>query len=131
MSNETVTEAPAEENPLAMYEPEVQEAIRSWKRQGIDVNVVTIGVTDYFFRSFNRREWLTILANQEQLAASGKVTPAKLQSELEEGIVRLCLLLPRVDMATVKELPGGDVSTLSQNIMEASGFVNTAVAKKL
>jgi hypothetical protein len=59
----------------------------------------------------------------EQLVQSGQLSTAEANLWNEEAIAELCILFPSYDIAAMTREMAGLPSLISQEVLEASGFV--------
>ena len=98
----------------------IQEAAETAKEQGFQPMLIHLGPnkTAYVYRGLTRQEWRQLV--KEQPINEQNMLGAK--EELEEKIVRLAVIHPVMTDQAVSTIPGGIISSLSDLIMQASGF---------
>lgn len=96
--------------------------ILEWKDQyeGVYVSSLTFD-THVVWRTMERHEYKRLMKTLEQLAQTQQMTEGDIKLFNEEFITELCTLFPKYNKDG-KELAGLP-ATISNNIMEASGFV--------
>lgn len=97
-----------------------QEQIETWKAQFGEVMVSGFSETELVvWRPIKRKEYLAI----QEKVQEGKLT----QPESEEALLNVCVLFSSLS-ASWQDTKGGTVSTLVEQIMQASNFVSPAAA---
>lgn len=97
--------------------------INAWKEQYGDVYVTSVTPTKHVvWRTISRFEYRRLTKNLEMAIASGQVSNAEANLNNEEEIVEMCVLYPQYNRDSSLRDLAGLASTLSQQIMEASGF---------
>lgn len=100
--------------------------IVAWKAEWPDCDVyVTSATVDkhYVWRTLERDEYKLHIANMEALADSGDLSPAQANLYNEEVLTELVTLFPKYKRGTKGGGLAGVPSIISQQCMEASGFV--------
>lgn len=98
--------------------------IKEWKRTYIDVYVTSLTSDKHLvWRPLTRNEYKEIILLIEELTTSEKLTKAQANLWNEEIITKVCLLFPPYDDLGLEQDLAGIPSLLSQEILEASGFV--------
>ena len=111
----------------------VKEKVKAAKEAGHSVFAVTIGGKQFVYRSFNRTEYreiqnsVNVKAEEVRKKTKDETELAKkldiVREESEEELVLYCLIDPEVNTPLdLQALPGGAVPTLSELMMQASGF---------
>lgn len=102
--------------------------IDAWKQEFGEVYVTTIGVDqNYIWRVLNRFEYRRLIKNLEQQVASGQMTEVEANLNNEELVTEMVLLYPKLNKAQLAGSLAGVASIISQQAMEASGFIATDV----
>lgn len=100
--------------------------IQEWKQEfGEDsVFVTSLSPTKHVvWRTLNRFEYRRLVKQLEQAMAGGTMTQAEANMNNEEQIAELCILFPSMNRAQMAGEQAGLASIISQEVMEASGFV--------
>lgn len=98
--------------------------VKEWKKQYGDIYVTSITYDKHVvWRVLNRAEYKQIVKKMEQLVQSGQLSTAEANMWNEETIAELCMLYPRFDKANAVGFMAGLPSLISQEVLEASGFV--------
>ena len=100
--------------------------IEEWKTQyGENAVFVTSLTPDYHvvWRTLTRFEYRRLVKNLEQAVASGQISQAEANLNNEEAITELCSLFPPFTRQSGQGIMAGLPSVISQEVMEASGFV--------
>jgi len=100
--------------------------IKAWKEQYGSGNVYVTSITydnHIVWRTMNRAEYKAHIRNMEKLTQSGQLGQADAGLYNEEAIAELCILYPEYDRRTAGGEMAGVPSIISQEVMEASGFV--------
>lgn len=123
--------APAEEAPLGDPAPDEElwiggptfREIEEWKGTHGDVFVTSVGPdTHYVWRTLTRGEYRAVVKKMEQDIANG-MSQADANMNNEEAIAELCVLAPKLTRDGAQGHLAGVASIISQEVMEASGFV--------
>jgi hypothetical protein len=102
-----------------------EEQIEEWKQEHGEVFCSGLSTTEiYVFRPVSRQEFV---AQQMQLAQAQDAT----QFHAEEMVVESCLLWGSDDGMKSLQTKAGSLSTLHEQIMQNSNFVNPSVASAL
>jgi len=88
--------------------------IVSWKKEYGSVYYVKIGYGEYIYRSMTREEHMTLLNLQ-----------GKMPFDLEDTILKACLLSPLFNKKTFDRKLAGEIDYLVQCIANSSGFSGT------
>lgn len=98
--------------------------IKAWKQQYEDVYVTSITYDKHVvWRVLSRLEYKQIVKKMEQLIQGGQLSSAEANMWNEEAIAELCILYPRLDNGSLSGSMAGLPSLISQEVLEASGFV--------
>jgi hypothetical protein len=81
------------------------------------------------WRTMNRLEYRMHIRNMEQMQNSGTVSQAEAALVNEEAICEICILYPEFNSASLPGELAGVPSAISQDVLEASGFVALEVRK--
>lgn len=104
--------------------PELQGTIDQIKKNGLSVHTVLFGDHRFFFRTLNRSEWREF---QKGLIEQEGTT----KEDGEDSLVSKCLVSPKVSTKDLAALPAGEISTLADLILKASGFGSAETPVKL
>lgn len=98
--------------------------IKKWKSIHGDVYVTSITYDKHVvWRTLTRNEYKQLVKKMEQLVQAGQLSSAEANLWNEEAITEICLLFPAYDKIGLSNEMAGLPSLLSQEILEASGFV--------
>ena len=98
--------------------------IKEWKSQYGDVYVTSITYDKHVvWRVLNRIEYKQIVKKMEQLIQAGTLSSAEANMWNEEAIAQLCTLYPKLEGNNLSGAMAGLPSLISQEVLEASGFV--------
>lgn len=100
--------------------------VKAWKEEYGDGNVYVTSITydkHVVWRTMNRAEYKNHIRNLEKLTQSGQLGNSDAGLYNEEAIAELCILYPQYDRRTSGNEMAGVPSIISQEVMEASGFV--------
>lgn len=98
--------------------------IKKWKSIHGDVYVTSITYDKHIvWRTLTRNEYKQLVKKMEQLVQGGQLSTAEANLWNEESITEICLLFPAYDKMALSNEMAGLPSLLSQEILEASGFV--------
>lgn len=98
--------------------------IKLWKKEHGDVYVTSISFDKHIaWRPLSRLEYKNLVRKMEQLVQSGQLSTAEANLWNEEAIAELCILFPSYDIAAMTREMAGLPSLISQEVLEASGFV--------
>lgn len=98
--------------------------IKSWKEHFGDIYVTSISFDKHIvWRVLSRAEYKSIVKKMEQLIQAGQLTTAEANMWNEEAIADLCILYPEFDKSEMTGIMAGVPSLISQEVLEASGFV--------
>lgn len=105
-----------------------KDDIDSWKKTYGDVYLTEVGDQKYIvWRTLNRKEYRVLVSTLEQEVASQRVSQAEANLNNEEAIALQCILTPKLSAKDLEGDMAGIPSLISQQVMEASGFVSTQV----
>jgi hypothetical protein len=98
--------------------------IKKWKSEHGDVYVTSLTFDKHVvWRTLTRNEYKQLVKKMEQLVQAGQLSTAEANLWNEEAITEICLLFPAYDRVALSNEMAGLPSLLSQEILEASGFV--------
>jgi hypothetical protein len=98
--------------------------IKAWKEAYGDVYVTSITFDKHIvWRVLSRLEYKNIVKKMEQLIQAGTLSSAEANMWNEEAIADLCILYPQFDKSEMNGIMAGVPSLISQEVLEASGFV--------
>lgn len=98
--------------------------IKQWKEEYQDIYVTSITFDKHIvWRVLNRLEYKQIVKKMEQLVQAGQLTSAEANMWNEETIAEMCILYPKLDKKSLSGSMAGLPSLISQEVLEASGFV--------
>lgn len=98
--------------------------IKAWKQNHGDVYVTSLTFDKHVvWRTLTRNEYKQLVKKMEQLVQAGQLSTAEANLWNEEAITEICLLFPAYDRIALSNEMAGLPSLLSQEILEASGFV--------
>ena len=98
--------------------------IKAWKGLHGDVYVTSLTFDKHVvWRTLARSEYKQLVKKMEQLVQAGQLSTAEANLWNEEAITEICLLFPDYTKVSMAEDMAGIPSLLSQEILEASGFV--------
>lgn len=98
--------------------------IKMWKKQYGDVYVTSITYDKHIaWRTLNRLEYKNLLKKMEQLIQAGQLTQGEANLWNEEAIAEICILYPPYDKHSLVSEMAGLPSLISQEVLEASGFL--------
>lgn len=98
--------------------------IKQWKNAFGDVYVTSVTFDKHIvWRTLNRNEYKQLVKKMEQLIQAGQLSTAEANLWNEESITEICILYPSYDKMALSADMAGLPSLLSQEILEASGFV--------
>jgi hypothetical protein len=123
-----------DDNPMTVEDLEDDEEIwnggptagqiKQWKTMFGDVYVTSITFDKHIvWRTLNRNEYKQLVKKMEQLVQAGQLSTAEANLWNEESITEICILFPSYDKVALASDMAGLPSLLSQEILEASGFV--------
>lgn len=98
--------------------------IKAWKEKFGDVFVTSIDAERHIvWRTLSRSEYKQMLRVMEQASASGNMSNVDASMFNEEYVTQLCSLFPSYRDVDMGEVDAGIPSIISQQVMDASGFV--------
>lgn len=98
--------------------------IKAWKKEYGEVYVTSISFDKHIvWRVLSRIEYKQLVKKMEQMMQAGQVSSAEANMWNEEAIAELCILFPSYDKRALTEEMAGLPSLISQEVLEASGFV--------
>lgn len=98
--------------------------IKAWKKEHGEVYVTSISYDKHIvWRVLSRIEYKHLVKKMEQMMQAGQITSAEANMWNEEAIAELCILFPSYDKRALTEDMAGLPSLISQEVLEASGFV--------
>jgi hypothetical protein len=98
--------------------------IKMWKREYGDVYVTSITYDKHIaWRTLNRLEYKNLVKKMEQLVQAGQLTQGEANLWNEEAIAEICVLYPAYDKQSLVSEMAGLPSLISQEVLEASGFL--------
>lgn len=107
--------------PLWQDGPTVGQALE-WKKQFKKIYVTSLSLDDHvLWRTLSRGAYADIMDQIETLNSSQQVSNSKAAMIQEELIAKACILFPEIE--SFDDELAGLPSLLSQQILEASGFV--------
>ena len=109
-------------SPLGIPDGPTQEQINEWKREHGDIFVATFDEEKYIYRPLKRFEY-------KQIMLLGQTADSR--AFVEEKILQMCVVWPKIEVAKLSTLKAGIVSTLVELIMAASNFGITEEPVKL
>lgn len=102
--------------------------INEWKDKFGDIYVTSVTPTEHVvWRTMSRFEYRRLIQNTEQALATGQTSQAIANLDNEDAIAELCILYPPYSRTKATGMLGGIASTISQQVMEASGFSSLEV----
>lgn len=98
--------------------------IKTWKQEFGEIYVTSITFDKHIvWRVLNRLEYKNLVKKMEQLVQAGQLSSAEANMWNEEAIAELCILFPQYDKIEMNGIMAGIPSLISQEVLEASGFV--------
>ncbi len=98
--------------------------IKMWKKEHGEVYVTSLSFEKHIvWRTLTRIEYKHLVKKMEQLVAAGQLSSAEANMWNEESIAEICILFPSFDKAAITKEMAGMPSLISQEVLEASGFV--------
>jgi hypothetical protein len=98
--------------------------IKAWKKQHGEVYVTSISFDKHIiWRVLSRIEYKQLVKKMETLVQAGQLSNAEANMWNEEAISELCILFPSYDKQALIGDMAGLPSLISQEVLEASGFV--------
>lgn len=98
--------------------------IKLWKQEFGEVYVTSLSYDKHIiWRTLSRLEYKQLVKKMEQLVAAGQLSNAEANMWNEEAIAEVCVLYPSFDKSSLSKDMAGLPSLISQEVLEASGFV--------
>ncbi len=98
--------------------------IKEWKKIHGEVYVTSLSFDKHIvWRVLSRLEYKTLVKKMEQLVQAGQLSSAEANMWNEEAIAEICTLYPPYDKSNTAGIMAGVPSLISQEVLEASGFV--------
>ena len=98
--------------------------VKAWKQQYGEVYVTSISFDKHIiWRVLSRMEYKQLVKKMETLLQAGQLSSAEANMWNEEAIAELCILFPSYDKKALTSEMAGLPSLISQEVLEASGFV--------
>lgn len=98
--------------------------IKAWKKEHGDVYVTSISYDKHIaWRTLTRLEYKNLFKKMEQLMQAGQLTQSEANLWNEEAIAETCILYPSYDKQSLISEMAGLPSLISQEVLEASGFL--------
>ena len=98
--------------------------IKAWKKEYGEVYVTSITYDKHVaWRPLGRLEYNQLVKKMEQMVQSGQLSSAEAYLWNEEAITELCVLFPTSEVGDMVREMAGLPSLISQEVLEASGFV--------
>jgi hypothetical protein len=98
--------------------------IKMWKKEYGDVYVTSITIDKHIaWRTLSRLEYKSLVRKMEQLVEAGQLSSSEANLWNEEAIAEICILFPQYDRQSITADLAGLPSLISQEVLEASGFV--------
>jgi hypothetical protein len=98
--------------------------IKLWKKEYGDVYVTSVTYDKHIaWRTLNRLEYKNLVKKMEQLVQAGQLTQSEANLWNEEAITEICILYPAYDKQSLVTEMAGLPSLISQEVLEASGFL--------
>jgi hypothetical protein len=98
--------------------------IKMWKKEYGDVYVTSITFDKHIaWRTLSRLEYKSLVRKMEQLMEAGQLSSGEANLWNEEAIAEICILFPQYDRQSITADLAGLPSLISQEVLEASGFV--------
>jgi hypothetical protein len=113
----------AEDVPIFEGGPTAGQIVQ-WKKQYGEVYVTSISFDKHvIWRVLSRLEYKQLVKKMESLMQAGQLTTAEANMWNEEAIAELCILFPGYNKTALTADMAGLPSLISQEVLEASGFV--------
>ena len=98
--------------------------IVDWKQEYGDVYVTSVSYDNHVvWRVLNRLEYKNIVKQMELFVQEGQMSSAEANMWNEEAIANTCILFPDMNSGSSTASMAGVPSLISQEVLEASGFV--------
>jgi len=119
----TSVEQLADDVPIFENGPTAGQIVE-WKKQYGEVYVTSISFDKHIvWRVLSRLEYKQLVKKMESLMQAGQLSTAEANMWNEEAIAELCILFPGYNKAALTSDMAGLPSLISQEVLEASGFV--------
>lgn len=119
----TSVEQLAEDVPIFEHGPTAGQIVE-WKKQHGEVYVTSISFDKHIvWRILSRLEYKQLVKKMESLMQAGQISTAEANMWNEEAIAELCILYPAYNKNALTADMAGLPSLISQEVLEASGFV--------
>jgi hypothetical protein len=113
----------AEDVPIFENGPTAGQIIQ-WKKKYGEVYVTSISFDKHIvWRVLSRLEYKQLVKKMESLMQAGQMSTAEANMWNEEAVAELCILFPGYNKAALTSDMAGLPSLISQEVLEASGFV--------
>ncbi|NBV30862.1 MAG: hypothetical protein EBR98_04820 [Chitinophagaceae bacterium] len=104
--------------------------IKTWKKQYGEVYVTSISFDKHvIWRTLSRIEYRQLVKKMKQLVAAGQLSDAEANMWSEQAIAEVCVLYPFFYKNSLLKDMAGLPSLISQEVLEASGFVALEVRR--
>ena len=124
MSQETTTLEELDDDQVIFDDGPTAGQIKAWKKQYGEVYVTSISFDKHVvWRVLSRLEYKNLVKKMESLMQAGQLTNAEANMWNEEAISEMCILFPSYDKKALTGDMAGLPSLISQEVLEASGFV--------
>lgn len=98
--------------------------IKEWKQMHGEVYVTSLSFDKHIvWRVLSRLEYKSLVKKMEQLVQTKQLSSLEANMWNEEAISELCVLYPQYDKNNMGGVMAGVPSLISQEVLEASGFV--------
>jgi hypothetical protein len=98
--------------------------IKLWKQEFGEVYVTSLSYDKHVvWRTLSRLEYKQLVKKMEQLVSAGQLSTAEANMWNEEAIAEMCVLYPSFDKNFLSKDLAGLPFLISQEVLEASGFV--------
>ena len=119
----TMVEQLAEDVPIFEGGPTAGQVVQ-WKKQYGEVYVTSLSFDKHIvWRVLSRLEYKQLVKKMESLMQAGQLSTAEANMWNEEAITELCILFPGYSKNALTAEMAGLPSLISQEVLEASGFV--------
>jgi len=124
VSQETTTLEELDDDQVIFDDGPTAGQIKAWKKQYGEVYVTSISFDKHVvWRVLSRLEYKNLVKKMESLMQAGQLTNAEANMWNEEAISEMCILFPSYDKKALTGDMAGLPSLISQEVLEASGFV--------
>jgi hypothetical protein len=128
VSQETTTLEELDNDQVIFDDGPTAGQIKAWKKQYGEVYVTSISFDKHVvWRVLSRIEYKQLVKKMEQLVQAGQLSSAEANMWNEEAISEMCILFPSYDKKALTNEMAGLPSLISQEVLEASGFVALGV----